>query len=83
MRLRIASIGLLLLFAAPYPVQVHAAERVTYCEDSIFQIEDDVISLLGGSKWETIGSDFFLSFQDALIISGYVSSYIYQKEMMS
>jgi len=70
MRQRIASIGFLLLFLAPYTAQVHAAERVTYCEDSIFQIEDDVISLLGGSKWETIGFGFFLSFQDALIISG-------------
>ena len=47
-----------------------AAEFVNYCEDSIYSSEGETVQLLGGSRWETVGYNFFLIAQDVLVLQG-------------
>ena len=47
-----------------------AAEFVNYCEDSIYNSEGETVQLLGGSRWETVGYNFFLIAQDVLVLQG-------------
>ena len=61
------SLLLTTLLLSSVPIVSFSAEIISYCEGTILENEDDVITLMGGSKWKTNGN-FFSYFGDVLII---------------
>lgn len=55
------------MFVTCVPLVGFSAETISYCEGTILENGDDVVTLMDGSKWKTNGN-FFSYFGDVIII---------------
>ena len=62
------SLLLATLLLSSVPIVSFSAEIISYCEGTILENEEDVITLMGGSKWKTNGYFFSLILEDVIII---------------
>lgn len=61
------SLLLAALLLTGVPLVGFSAEIISYCKGTILENDDEVVTLLDGSKWETSGN-FFSYFGDVVII---------------